>query len=170
MVLLIALAGGVLVVGALRLVASMPPIEQPIRFDHQKHAGKLGFACVTCHESVKTHLFAGVPQLDTCLTCHSIIKRMSAQRLARKPELAKLKQYVSVGHIPWNRVYRQPDYVFFSHRRHVTVARIECATCHGDMKALSAPPPRPLVNQSMDWCIGCHEQRHASQDCISCHK
>ena len=99
-----------------------------------------------------------------------IIKRMSPAKLALKPELSKLKEFASAGWIPWNRVYSQPDYVFFSHRRHVVVAKLDCANCHGDMGSLSSPPIRPAVDQSMDWCMNCHQQRQASTDCVSCHK
>jgi c(7)-type cytochrome triheme protein len=63
-----------------------------------------------------------------------------------------------------------PGDVFFSHRRHVTVAKVECQTCHGAIGEATAPPGRPAVNQSMEWCISCHEKRQVSVDCNACHR
>jgi len=166
----LALLGG-LMQFALACSPAPPAVVQPIAFDHHRHtAGKDGIQCTTCHTSVDKETFAGLPQVDACMNCHAIVMRMSPAKLARKPGLAQLKQFVPVGWIPWGRVYREPDYVFFSHRRHVTVAKLECATCHGDMRQLSAPPVRPAMEQTMNWCVNCHEQRRASTDCISCHK
>jgi hypothetical protein len=72
--------------------------------------------------------------------------------------------------VPWRRIYDLPDHVYFSHRRHVTVARIECAECHGDVPNLTRPASYPLVDHTMDWCTGCHVARGASTDCIHCHR
>jgi len=167
----LALLGGGLTLFASACLRSSPEVVQPIAFDHHRHvAGKSGIACTSCHDTVDKETFAGLPQVDTCMSCHKIIKRMSPAKLALKPELSKLKEFVSAGWIPWNRVYSQPDYVFFSHRRHVVVAKLDCANCHGDMGSLSSPPIRPAVDQSMDWCMNCHQQRQASTDCVSCHK
>ncbi|HYB89892.1 MAG TPA: cytochrome c3 family protein [Candidatus Binataceae bacterium] len=167
----LALLGGGLALLASACLRYTPAVEQPIAFDHHRHvSGKNGIACTSCHETVEKETFAGIPQPDTCMSCHRIIKRMTAAKLAAKPELAKLKDFAAAGWIPWNRVYGQPDYVFFSHRRHVVIGKVECATCHGDMTSLTSPPVRPAINQSMDWCMNCHQQRQASTDCISCHK
>lgn len=145
--------------------------QQPIAFNHQKHvSGKDGIKCVTCHRSVEKDTFATLPQVDTCMDCHAIVMRMSPKKLEKKPEFGKLKQFVKAGFIPWRRIYREPEYVFFSHRRHVSVGKLNCANCHGDVSKLTSPAVRPLINQSMDWCMNCHLQRQASQDCIACHK
>lgn len=147
------------------------PIQQPIAFNHQKHvSGKDGIKCTTCHRYVDKDIFASLPQVETCMDCHQIVMRMSPKKLEKKPEFAKLKEYVKAGYIPWNRIYRQPDYVFFSHRRHVVGGKVECKTCHGDMAQRTTPLPGPVVNQSMTWCVNCHEQKQASVDCIACHK
>lgn len=144
---------------------------QPIFFSHKKHAGELGFSCTVCHQSVETQTFAGLPQPDTCMTCHAAVIIKSTRK--HKPlslEMAKLKGFADRGEIPWRRIYREPAYVFFSHRRHVVVAKIECAACHGDLPSEEAPASRPFVNQTMQWCTDCHQQKHASLDCNSCHK
>ena len=139
-------------------------ITQPIAFNHKKHAGELSLPCTTCHQSVEAQTFAGLPQTETCLTCH-------AAALTKNPEEEKIRQFASKKEmILWKRVYQVPRDVFFSHRRHVVLAKVECATCHGKMAEQITPPTRPLVNQTMTWCISCNQERRASVDCNACHK
>lgn len=138
--------------------------SQPIRFNHKKHAGEMSLPCITCHQAVKEQTFASLPQTGTCMTCH-------AAALTKNPEEEKIRQYAAKNEkIAWKRIYQMPDHVFFSHRRHVISAKIECVTCHGKMAELTEPPTRPLVQQSMSWCIACHQEKRASVDCNACHK
>ncbi len=183
-----------------KLMPAGAAIQQPIQFNHHVHvSGKDGIKCTTCHKYVDKDIFASLPQVDTCMDCHQIVMRMSPTKLDKKPLFKPLKQYMvkwretqerkaaeakaagvsaslesastaDPGYIPWKRIYRQPDYVFFSHRRHVVIGKVECKSCHGDMSELTSPLPRPVVNQSMTWCMNCHEQKQASLDCIACHK
>ena len=138
--------------------------SQPIRFNHKKHAGEMSLPCTTCHQTVKEQTFASLPQAGTCMTCH-------AAALTKNPEEEKIRQYAAKKEkIAWKRIYQMPDHVFFSHRRHGISAKIECVTCHGKMAELTEPPTRPLVQQSMSWCIACHQEKRASVDCNACHK
>ncbi|MEO6190964.1 MAG: c-type cytochrome [Saprospiraceae bacterium] len=60
------------------------------------------------------------------------------------------------GTIEWTRVHNLPDHVYFNHSQHVTVAKIACQKCHGnveDMKVIRQYSPL-----SMGWCINCHRQ------------
>lgn len=139
-------------------------ITQPIAFNHKKHASELSLPCTTCHQSVEGQTFAGLPQTETCITCH-------AAALTKNPEEEKIRQFAAKKEIiPWQRIYRMPPHVFFSHRRHVVVGKVDCATCHGKMAEQLTPPVRPLVNQTMSWCVNCHQERRASVDCDACHK
>jgi predicted CXXCH cytochrome family protein len=127
---------------------------------------------------------AGRPSTKKCLSCHS-----GAQ--AKSAEEEKLQAFGENGReIPWQRVWRLPPHVFFSHRVHVAVAKVKCQTCHGPMETLTRPPPRPLKALTMDDCIGCHERwqrtpeapapgtdrvkvvaaRKVSTDCNACHR
>ncbi len=158
-------AGLVLLVAAGGFVAAhaRPALRQPIRFSHKAHVAA-GVDCDGCHASVAEQAFAGMPKLDGCMDCHD-------QPLTKNPEEKKLKQYQAAhAEPPWLRVYQEPAHVFFSHRRHVALAKVPCATCHGAMQKATEPPVRPAVEQSMAWCIACHQQRHASVDCIACHR
>ena len=156
------LVGTVLVAVVLVACDRGAPVIQPIAFNHKAHMDS-GLDCTMCHESVESSAVAGVPTNDTCMACHE-------GALTESPEEEKLLEYAARGEpVPWRRVYDVPDHVYFSHRRHVAVAGIECAECHGEVPSLVAPASRPLVEQRMDWCIGCHEAQGASTDCIHCH-
>lgn len=139
------------------------PIEQPIQFSHKAHIDA-GLTCSVCHETIEQAAAAGVPSLDTCMTCHQ-------GTLTDSPEEEKVRQFAERGEpIPWRRIYDAPDHVYFSHRRHVVAARIGCGECHGAVETLVVPAAYPLVRQSMDWCLACHAKRGATTDCVHCHR
>ncbi len=137
---------------------------QPIRFDHKKHVVDNGLACSACHEHYERNAFAGLPKLETCKLCHEA-------QVSGSEEEKRLRKYIEEGiEIPWQRIYQMPGHVFFSHRRHVVRAKLDCLACHGDMAQQTRPPSRPLVEQTMDWCMACHQERKASVDCNACHR
>src|ERR687886_66425 len=85
------------------------PVNQPVMFSHQHHAGDLGIDCRYCHTSVEQSSFAGLPPTETCMTCHS-------QLWTGAPMLAPVRESLADGQlIPWRRVNRLPDYVYFDH-------------------------------------------------------
>src|SRR5438132_1727733 len=47
------------------------PREQPVPFSHKHHVRGLGIDCRFCHPSVEESAFAGIPSVETCMTCHS---------------------------------------------------------------------------------------------------
>lgn len=166
-VIWLTVAGVVLVQVTLTFFPSLierSQLAQPIAFNHKKHAGELALPCAACHQFVETQAFAGLPQTETCMTCH-------AAPLTQNPEEEKIRNYTArKERIPWQRIYRMPGDVFFSHRRHVVLGKVECATCHGGMAEQITPPPQPLVHQTMEWCIACHQKNSASVDCNGCHR
>ncbi len=138
--------------------------RQPIAYDHALHVKKLEIACDHCHETSRSGEVAGLPPLSTCAECHE-------EASGTSPEEKKVVEAVRRGEeIPWERLYELPAHVYFTHRRHVDVAEIACERCHGDMGAQARPPGRPLVAVSMDRCLACHLERHASRDCAACHR
>lgn len=157
--------GVVLVLVVVGVVFSMPrPIRQPLAFNHSLHINDVGAECTDCHLYVETTMHATIPNITVCADCHE-------EALTDSPQEAWLVEQIQSGtRIPWRKLYRLPDHVFFSHRRHTAVGEVECTTCHGDMSARTEPPGRPLVPLSMDRCITCHEKVGASNDCISCHR
>ena len=53
--------------------ARYEPVSQPIPFDHQIHAGRLGISCEYCHATVTRSPTAGIPPTQTCVPCHSTV-------------------------------------------------------------------------------------------------
>lgn len=137
---------------------------QPIAYNHRLHTQDLSISCVTCHRGVETAERAGRPSLARCVECHE-------SAITDNPEEHKIQQYAAAGQeIPWRRLTRLPDHVYFSHRRHVVAGKIECGTCHGPMELEAAPPPRALRPIRMSTCMQCHERSGVSNDCNTCHR
>lgn len=134
---------------------------QPIAFPHTVHAGRLGLACTFCHTFAESSPMAGVPPLETCMTCHRTIA-------VERPEVRKLRGHVERREpVVWTRVHRLPDHVHFSHKRHVR-AGVDCAVCHGAVAKMErVRRVRPLT---MGWCVTCHRAKGAPTDCATCHR
>jgi len=159
---LIGLGIGVLVLFLLISLGLGSKSEQPISFNHKKHVEQ-GSECDACHRFFKTQTFSGMPDIDTCLECHK-------EPVTKTPEEEKIRLFKQKGEeIPWERVYEQPDHVFFSHRRHVGLGKIPCETCHGKIGQSEKPPTKPWVKMTMSWCMGCHAKNNVTNDCLACH-
>jgi quinoprotein glucose dehydrogenase len=134
--------------------------SQPVPFSHRQHS-QLGVECSVCHPTAETGDVAQIPHSADCMSCHQTIK-------SKSPSIQKLARFQKEDKsIPWTRVYKLPDFVFFSHRKHAN-ARIECQSCHGPVQS------RDVLWQekdlSMDSCVACHKLRKASVDCNLCHE
>lgn len=140
-----------------------PRTEQPVEFNHRLHVEDLGLGCTDCHAYYQEETFSGLPAADACSFCHE-------EAQGEDPEEAKLARLLAEGRpLEWQPLFRQPSHVFYSHRRHVAVAGLECAACHGSIAA-SESPPRTVETLDMDGCIACHEQQGVDDDCTSCHR
>lgn len=60
------------------------------------------------------------------------------------------------------------DFIFFSHVRHVSDAKVECARCHGDVT--KADTVTLEVEHTMRSCMDCHRERKATNECNVCHE
>lgn len=141
-----------------------PGVAQPVVYSHRLHAGQLELACDLCHEGSTAGESAGLPPLATCATCHENANGSSREE-------AKVVLAVSTGQaLGWARILELPRHVYFTHRRHVAVARLPCERCHGPMREQARPPPRPLVALGMGDCMACHRERGAAVDCAACHR
>jgi hypothetical protein len=56
--------------------------------------------------------------------------------------------------------------VRFDHAPHIR-AKVECSTCHGN-QAQQQVAVR-AVNMDMGFCVNCHREKQASNDCLTCH-
>ena len=96
--------------------------------------------------------------------CHTSVKTDSAA-------IQKLAGYASAKKpVPWVRLYRIPDYVWFSHAVHHKEADIGCDVCHGpvaEREVLAkekAARWRPAWNATpagrrRNGCTVCHDTR-----------
>lgn len=123
------------------------PIPQPVSFDHRHHVDDDGIDCRYCHDLVSRSPSAGVPPTERCLHCHSQIWNES-------PLLeAVWRSDAADEPIPWLRVHRLPDFVYFDHSAHVNNG-VGCVTCHGRVDTMARVyQSAPLT---MQWCLGCH--------------
>jgi hypothetical protein len=152
-----------------------PGPAQPIQFSHKHHAGLYQIDCLYCHSGTERSRAAGVPSVEVCMGCH-------AQFPASYDELEgirTLKQHWQTREpIPWQQVHRVPEHVKFRHNRHLA-AGVECQRCHGpvqEMDKLALTPDTvwwpwllPAQKLEMGWCVQCHRENGASQDCLTCH-
>jgi hypothetical protein len=136
--------------------------QQPIEFPHNIHVEK-GLACTEyCHESVTKGPRAGLPSVNTCLICHAAIA-------TDRPRIQQITQMADKGiDLSWQRVYGYPAtaHVRFNHAPHIR-ANVECATCHGDIAHQTVAQRN--VDLHMGYCVNCHRQKKAPNDCLTCH-
>jgi hypothetical protein len=138
-----------------------PAPEQPIPYSHKVHLAQ-GLQCVMCHESVETDDHATLPPTATCMGCHSNVKTDS-------PNIQKLKAFDDKNEaVPWRRVYRLPTFVYFSHKQHVTDAKVTCDVCHGNVAQMDVM--QKVKDISMAACIECHKSHSAPANCDTCHE
>ena len=137
--------------------------EQPIPFPHKTHVEKAMLKCTDyCHETVTKGPRAGLPSVKTCMICHDAIA-------TDRPLIQKVADYQKRGvDIPWQRVYgfTREAHVRFNHAPHIR-AKVDCATCHGDVAHQTVA--ERIVDHTMGFCVDCHRERQASNDCLTCH-
>lgn len=144
---------------------------QPIHFSHKIHAGDNGIDCKYCHSSARVSKTSGIPSLNVCMNCHKSIYEYNGETTVEYSkefydgEIKKL--YAAAGWddaeqkytgdsqpVKWVRIHNLPDFVYFNHSQHVTVAGVECQTCHGPVEEMEVLYQHaPLT---MGWCIECH--------------
>jgi hypothetical protein len=101
-----------------------------------------------------------ISNLAMCMSCHQSVMKAS-------PAIQKLAQLQKEGQeLSWIRVYQLPDFVFFSHQKHLD-AKVGCETCHG--MAGDRDVLEPEKDISMVSCINCHKLRKAPVSCGLCH-
>jgi mono/diheme cytochrome c family protein len=146
---------------------------QPIHYSHRIHAGDNGIDCKYCHSSARTSKHSGIPSLNVCMNCHKSIYEVAPATLAEGAAIgvdynAEIKKlYAAVGWddtaqkytgksepVKWVRIHNLPDFVYFNHSQHVTVAGVECQTCHGPIQEMEVV--EQFAPLTMGWCIDCH--------------
>ena len=155
------LFAGVALVAAIgsSLILPAAPVTQTLAFNHAKHAA---LTCAGCHAGIQTTQRAGFPSPEVCAKCHA-----TAPGPVAPEDWERLR---TVGVRFWKPVTKMPNDVMFSHRRHVALARLACASCHADIGERTAPPARVPRRLVMDTCLACHRTEGVSEDCNGCHR
>ena len=150
---------------------------QPIHFSHKIHAGDNGIDCKYCHSSARVSKTSGIPSLNVCMNCHKSIYEYNGETSTEYTkefydgEIQKV--YKAAGWsdadqeytgdtqpVKWIRIHNLPDFAYFNHSQHVTVAGIECQTCHGPVEEMEIMYQHaPLT---MGWCINCHRETNVN--------
>jgi len=148
---------------------------QPIHYSHKIHAGANQIECQYCHSSARISKHSGIPSLNVCMNCHENIADYNGEEDLEKGytkdfytnEIKKL--YKAVGWdeetqsytgdtepVKWVRIHNLPDFVYFNHSQHVSLAGIDCQKCHGPVEEMEILYQySPLT---MGWCIDCHRE------------
>ncbi|MDT0643380.1 cytochrome c3 family protein [Zunongwangia sp. F363] len=147
---------------------------QPIHYSHRIHAGDNEIECKYCHSSARVSKVSGIPSLNVCMNCHKAISEVAPETATEEyskefydGEIAKL--YDAVGWDPasrtysgdvkpvkWERLHNLPDFAYFNHSQHVTVAGVQCQKCHGPIEEMEVVYQyAPLT---MGWCVNCHRE------------
>ena len=154
---------------------------QPIHYSHKIHAGDNKIECKYCHSSARVSKHSGIPSLNVCMNCHKSIYEYKGNPEGPSPEdLANgytnefytgeiKKLYKAVGWdeenqqytgesqpVEWVRIHNLPDLAYFNHSQHVSVAGIECQTCHGPVEEMEIM--YQYSSLTMGWCINCHRE------------
>lgn len=155
---------------------------QPIHYSHKIHAGENGIDCKYCHSSARVSKHAGIPSLNVCMNCHKSIAEFVGSKDSTYVEYTKdyytaeiQKLYDAVGWdkvnqkytgktqpVKWIRIHNLPDFVYFNHSQHVTVAGIECQKCHGPVQTYEIQ--KQFAPLTMGWCINCHRETEVKME------
>jgi len=151
---------------------------QPIHFSHKIHAGDNKIECKYCHSSARVSKTSGIPSLNVCMNCHKSISEVADATATADytkdfydKEIKKL--YKATGWdeaeqaytgdtepVKWVRIHNLPDFAYFNHSQHVSVAGIECQKCHGPVEEMEIMYQHaPLT---MGWCINCHRETNVN--------
>ncbi|MCG2610841.1 c-type cytochrome [Flavobacterium sp. SM15] len=149
---------------------------QPIHFSHKIHAGDNKIDCKYCHSSARVSKTSGIPSLNVCMNCHKNINEFQGDKDSTYVDYSKefytaeiQKIYDAVGWdktaqkytgkvkpVKWVRVHNLPDFVYFNHSQHVSVAGVECQKCHGPVETMEVM--RQHAPLTMGWCVNCHRE------------
>ena len=123
--------------------------DQPVPFSHKHHVTGMGIDCRYCHTSVEESAFAGIPPVETCMTCHSLVW---TEAPLLEPVRAAWRDEVP---LQWTRIHDLPDFVYFRHDIHVAKG-VGCTSCHGPVDQMPLMYKENTLN--MEWCLECHRE------------
>ena len=103
---------------------------------------------------------SGVPSTQTCMNCHSQVKKAVGTTTDSTKLLPLFESWKTGKSLEWVRIHKTPDFAYFNHSAHMGVgvgenrAAIGCETCHGRVdQMVKVFQNAPLT---MGWCLDCH--------------
>jgi Cytochrome c7 and related cytochrome c len=133
---------------------------QPLPYSHKTHLA-LGLDCRGCHVNPGDGKLMTYPPTAFCMACHRTVA-------ADRPPIQKLAAFAaSDAPVPWVRVYKLPDYVYWKHAPHLQ-AGVTCVECHGPVNERDVIAQETNV-VTMVGCLACHNKRQVYTDCGDCH-
>lgn len=160
-----------------RAATASPPPATQLPFSHNVHVQKAGVQCLFCHSAALRSPHAGLPSLQKCMACHASISVDGSEAQAQVAQV--VQAFKNQTPVRWPDVYKQPDFVYFSHRPHLANG-VACETCHGDVKTMTLVEKK--VQMNMGFCLGCHQdqiKKHPEMpavekarlvECVTCHQ
>lgn len=149
--------------------------EQPIFYSHKVHAGINQINCLYCHGGAQDSKHANIPSVNVCMNCHMAINEYAGEKLYTAEgkevngteEIKKLYSYAGfepgkpwdatkAKPIEWTKIHNLSDHVYFNHSQHVSVGKVQCQTCHGEITKMDEV--KQFAELSMGWCINCHRE------------
>ena len=126
--------------------------KQPVAYSHRLHAGEMGIDCRYCHANVEKSAHAMVPNTQTCMGCHAVVKNDRVNPESAK--IAPIKASWETGEsVEWVKVHKLPDHTYFNHSAHLAVG-VGCVSCHGRVDQMDVVRvDQPIA---MQWCLECH--------------
>jgi hypothetical protein len=144
---------------------------QPVSYNHEFHAGQLGLDCRYCHHSVDKSSHANIPSANVCMSCHKNVKADSpllepvrtsyfGEDTDKDGKLSDDEDVNGDGvnnrpSVPWVRIHKAPDYVYFNHAIHVNRG-VSCVECHGRIDQMEEVYHSKSL--SMGFCLECHRE------------
>jgi hypothetical protein len=100
--------------------------------------------------------------MDTCFGCHRVIAGSDDDPQKAKinqDEIKKLLEYKpKIDSISWKKIHDVPDFVHFSHKRHIQ-AGFDCTECHGEVDKHDVLTTDTMIaDLSMGWCMKCQTE------------
>ncbi|MBL7024874.1 MAG: cytochrome c3 family protein [Candidatus Marinimicrobia bacterium] len=140
------------------LLSGQTAPENALIFSHDLHVNEEGLDCLDCHpdDDVENSMLATdrlLPDEDACMTCHDDWQE------------DETCERCHTGEQPFVARIFPPENFLFPHQSHLSVAKLECEICHGNMSDIENTPPQPLMAD----CISCHIDRSVSTACQDCH-
>src|SRR5690606_485245 len=129
--------------------------------------------CQYCHGGAYKAKNASLPSAHVCMNCHNTIA--ADAHYEGQTSTAFLKLYCAACFYPETRTYgddartierarihSRQDVDYVKHSEHVTVAGVECQTCHGPVETMEEVYQySPLT---MKWCVDCHKTTEVNTD------